>query len=73
MKGGEISGNLAQFGGGVNVELGTFRMLGGSLADNTAAISGGGVGIHWNSLDEDLYVPNLLLGITDINRLNQPA
>ena len=36
-------------------------------------LSGGGLGIHWNSLDEDLYVPNLLLGITDINRLNQSA
>lgn len=36
-------------------------------------LSGGGIGIHWNSLDEDLYVPNLLLGITDVNRLNKRA
>ena len=36
-------------------------------------LSGGGLGIHWDNLDEDLYVPNLLLGITDINRLNKPA
>ena len=36
-------------------------------------LSGNGIGIHWDSLDEDLFVPNLLLGITDINRLNKPA
>ncbi len=24
-------------------------------------LSGGGIGIHWDSLDEDLYVPNLLI------------
>lgn len=27
-------------------------------------LSGGGLGIHWDDLDEDLYVPNLLMGIT---------
>lgn len=27
-------------------------------------LSGGGVGIHWEALDEDISVPNLLLGIT---------
>ena len=26
-------------------------------------ISGGGVGIHWESLDEDIHVGNLMLGI----------
>lgn len=36
-------------------------------------LSGGGIAIHWESLDEDLYVPNLLLGITDVNRLNKSA
>ena len=36
-------------------------------------LSGGGVGIHWDKLDEDLYVPNLLLGITDINRKGKSA
>ncbi len=36
-------------------------------------LSGNGIGIHWDNLDEDLYVPNLLLGITDINRMNKPA
>jgi hypothetical protein len=27
-------------------------------------ISGGGTGLHWDELDEDLLVENLLLGIT---------
>lgn len=26
-------------------------------------ISGGGVGIHWDKIDEDIFVPNLLIGI----------
>ena len=29
-------------------------------------LSGGGLGVHWDELDENLYVPNLLLGITSI-------
>jgi hypothetical protein len=28
-------------------------------------ISGGGVGLHWELLDEDIRVDNLLLGILD--------
>lgn len=24
---------------------------------------GGGIGIHWDDLDEDLYVPNLLMSV----------
>ena len=28
-------------------------------------ISGGGTGLHWDSLDEDISVPNLLLGYHD--------
>ena len=36
-------------------------------------LSGGGLGIHWESLNEDLYVPNLLMGITDVNRLDKTA
>lgn len=27
---------------------------------NNYTISGGGIGIHWDSLDEDIYAPNLL-------------
>lgn len=30
-------------------------------------LSGGGIGIHWDDLDEDLYVPNLLLEIIEPN------
>jgi hypothetical protein len=32
------------------------------------AISGGGTGIHWDELDEDISVEGLLLGIADRNR-----
>lgn len=28
---------------------------------NDYELLGGGIGIHWESLDEDLYVPNLLI------------
>lgn len=31
-------------------------------------ISGGGVGLHWDELDEDVSVQALLLGIGDRNR-----
>lgn len=40
---------------------------------NKYELSGGGLGIHWDSLDEDLYVPNLLMGITEINRKGKTA
>lgn len=40
---------------------------------NEYELSGGGLGIHWNKLDEDLYVPNFLMGITDINRKGKSA
>ncbi|MBA3602242.1 MAG: DUF2442 domain-containing protein [Parachlamydiaceae bacterium] len=30
---------------------------------NDYIISGGGKGIHWESIDEDIHVGNLLLGI----------
>lgn len=33
-------------------------------------ISGGGTGLHWDDLDEDILVENLLLGIGDVNLLN---
>ncbi len=37
-------------------------------------ISGGGVGIHWESLDEDIHVGNLMLGIFDIDeRMHKSA
>lgn len=28
-------------------------------------LSGGGTGIHWDKIDEDISVPNLLVGIYD--------
>ena len=40
---------------------------------NDCELSGGGIGIHWENLDEDLYVPNLLMGITDVNRKTKTA
>ena len=30
---------------------------------NNYELIGGGIGIHWEDLDEDLYVPNLLLSV----------
>jgi len=31
-------------------------------------ISGGGVGLHWDALDEDILVANLFLGVGDRSR-----
>jgi len=31
-------------------------------------ISGGGIGIHWESLDEDIHVGNLMQGIFDSDK-----
>jgi hypothetical protein len=31
---------------------------------NRFEMSGGGYGIHWEELDEDINIPNLLLGYT---------
>jgi hypothetical protein len=31
-------------------------------------ISGGGTGLHWDELDEDISVPSLLMGIGDRTR-----
>ena len=31
-------------------------------------ISGGGTGLHWDDLDEDISVPSLLMGIGDRSR-----
>ncbi len=28
-------------------------------------ISGGGTGLHWDEIDEDISVPNLLVGVCD--------
>jgi hypothetical protein len=36
-------------------------------------LMGGGVGIHWDELDEDIRVPSLLLGIGDRTTANDFA
>jgi hypothetical protein len=38
---------------------------------NNYTISGGGIGLHWDELDEDISVENLLLGIGD-NTMQKP-
>jgi hypothetical protein len=35
-------------------------------------ISGGGIGLHWDDLDEDILVSALLLGVGDRTRSEQP-
>ena len=45
------------------------RLLNASeVARKDFVISGGGIGIHWESLDEDISVEGLLLGIGDRSR-----
>ena len=31
-------------------------------------ISGGGIGLHWDELDEDIHVGYLLMGVGDVTR-----
>lgn len=59
----------------LSVPISFFPTLAGASKknQNEYELSGGGTGIHWDALDEDLYVPNLLLGITDVNRLGKRA
>jgi hypothetical protein len=47
MKGGIISGNTANSGGGVYVREGTFTISGGTISENTAKQYGGGVHFRW--------------------------
>jgi len=45
------------------------RLLNASPRERTKyVISGGGTGLHWDDLDEDISVPALLLGIGDRTR-----
>jgi hypothetical protein len=42
------------------------RLLRASSAQrDNYTVSGGGTGLHWDDLDEDISVPGLLLGIGD--------
>ncbi len=62
------------------IELADGRRLGVPLAHfpqllrassenrNKYAISGGGTGLHWDDLDEDISVPALLMGVRDRTR-----
>ncbi|MDD2878969.1 MAG: DUF2442 domain-containing protein [Rhodoferax sp.] len=36
-------------------------------------LSGGGTGVHWDEIDEDISVPGLLMGIGDKTRTRQMA
>jgi hypothetical protein len=45
------------------------RLLRASPAERSRfTISGGGTGIHWDDLDEDISVPALLMGVGDRTR-----
>jgi hypothetical protein len=45
------------------------RLLRASPADRDRfTVSGGGTGIHWDDLDEDISVPALLMGVGDRTR-----
>lgn len=42
------------------------RLLHASISDlKSYTLSGGGIGIHWDALDEDISVEGLLMGIGD--------
>ena len=36
-------------------------------------MSGNGLGLHWDKLDEDISVPNLLLGYGAVRKRGRPA
>ncbi|PNV75164.1 DUF2442 domain-containing protein [Leptospira inadai serovar Lyme] len=36
-------------------------------------VSGGGIGLHWDDIDEDISVPGLLLGYGDLTQRNKSA
>jgi hypothetical protein len=53
----------------LSVPLVYFPRLKRASADqrNRYEISGGGTGLHWDEIDEDISVPNLLMGYHDRN------
>ena len=59
----------------LSVPLGYFpRLLNATEAARRACvISGGGTGLHWEALDEDISVEGLLLGVGDRSRTSQLA
>ena len=54
----------------LGVPLAYFPRLLNATASQRAnyILSGGGTGIHWDDLDEDISVPALLLGVGDKTR-----
>ncbi len=54
----------------LGVPLAYFPRLNQATADQRQnfIISGGGVGLHWEDLDEDILVESLLIGIGDRHR-----
>jgi len=49
------------------------RLLRASPAQRSSyVISGGGTGLHWEDIDEDILVSALLLGVKDRTRSEQP-
>ena len=40
---------------------------------NDYEMSGNGIGLHWDKLDEDISVPNLLLGYGAVRNRDRPA
>ena len=40
---------------------------------NDYEMSGNGLGLHWDKLDEDISVPNLLLGYGAVRKRDRPA
>jgi len=50
------------------------RLLHAALSDlKNYTLSGGGIGIHWDSLDEDISVEALLMGVGDSSANSQLA
>jgi hypothetical protein len=50
------------------------RLLGATTEQRQRyEFSGGGTGIHWDDLDEDISVQGLLMGVGDRTRINRMA
>jgi hypothetical protein len=50
------------------------RLLNATLEQlQSFTTSGGGTGLHWDDLDEDISVPALLMGVGDRTRLDKRA
>jgi hypothetical protein len=49
------------------------RLLNATPAERVKyVVSGGGTGLHWDDLDEDISVPALFLGVGDRTRKSAP-